>query len=372
MQDLRLPEPARSVWLKTRDLIKEALERVEPSVEYRLGGGTILSARWNHHRSSFDVDIQLERTTRLEALTKPEYGWFRKELEARGATTQYSQRANLFNIRFGSPPNEREVQLWGHDLLIPEGYGRQKVEGQEETVLATAEILRGKIERAHRKLGRDAYDIHKAVQHDPESLEIAVNTIPHHAINDKALDWILKHGRISLNARERLRGIPDEERENLYNLGKDGARALIDSRYRRFELIVERSTIIVEATTEGNQKRRMTMTAENAKEKFNVLGISQHLGSKGPGSDAIREHAIRVCGEKAERTVILREEHDELIAWKAGAADERTDIASRTPRAGDAPYPRAAPPRASESRTDAGDERGNRSDEDPNGSSYDR
>ena len=166
MQDLLLPEPARTVWLKTRDLVANALRTVDPQMEYRLGGGTILSARWDHHRTSFDVDIQVKKNARLEDLTKPEYEWFRDGLTELGATTAYSHRANLFNIRFGQPPTENEVQLWGHELLIPEAHGRERVEGREEAVLSTAAILRGKIERSHRKLARDVYDIWKAAQHD--------------------------------------------------------------------------------------------------------------------------------------------------------------------------------------------------------------
>ena len=144
MQDLRLPEPARTVWLETRDLVANALRTVDPQMEYRLGGGTILSARWDHHRTSFDVDIQVKKNARLEDLTKPEYEWFRDRLTELGATTAYSHRANLFNIRFGQPPTENEVQLWGHELLIPEAHRRERVEGREETVLSTAAILRGK------------------------------------------------------------------------------------------------------------------------------------------------------------------------------------------------------------------------------------
>ena len=64
MDDLTLPNPARELWLETRDVVRRALEQLQPGIEYRIGGGTILAAGWKH-RGSFDVDLQVPKGTKL-------------------------------------------------------------------------------------------------------------------------------------------------------------------------------------------------------------------------------------------------------------------------------------------------------------------
>ena len=43
--DLVLPEPARSLWRRTRSVIRTGLGELGDDVGYRIGGGTILAAR---------------------------------------------------------------------------------------------------------------------------------------------------------------------------------------------------------------------------------------------------------------------------------------------------------------------------------------
>lgn len=78
MDELRLPNPARELWLDTRDAVRRALKRLQPETEYRVGGGTILAARWGH-RQSFDVDIQVGKSTKLRELESAAYSWLHKE-----------------------------------------------------------------------------------------------------------------------------------------------------------------------------------------------------------------------------------------------------------------------------------------------------
>ena len=53
--------------------MRRALEQLEPGIEYRIGGGTILAARWGH-RQSVDVDIQVDKSTKLRDLESAAYG----------------------------------------------------------------------------------------------------------------------------------------------------------------------------------------------------------------------------------------------------------------------------------------------------------
>ena len=53
---LVLPGPANDLWLKTEETVRAELQRAG---EHRLGGGTLLAARWKH-RLSLDLDLTIE------------------------------------------------------------------------------------------------------------------------------------------------------------------------------------------------------------------------------------------------------------------------------------------------------------------------
>ena len=319
---LMLSEPARTLWRTTRDSVRQGLDAIGDRIEYRLGGGTILAARWGH-RISFDVDIDLDEGVELERLEHADHGWFQQQVRKLGAIPEYSPRLNLYDIRFGERPHEQEVQLWSHQLAIARGHA---VEDREELVLSNAQILRGKLQRAAHKLARDVYDIRKASEADPRSLEIAVNTIPHERLDTLALDWIVGYGRIGSNAHERLRGIPEGEEKNHYALGKAGAGGILRATYERLLIGVAAHRIVVEAVTRGKDRRRMTMTADEAEEKFEAWGINGHLRQKGPGAQAIREYAALLCRKQAGDVLVFEEENDRATHWRTATRSQNLPL----------------------------------------------
>ena len=129
MDDLTLPNPARELWLETRDIVRKALEQLQPGIEYRIGGGTILAAGWKH-RGSFDVDLQVPKATKLEELEGAAYGWLHAELERLGVKPGYRPRLNLFTITREEGPDQQEVQVWAHEPEIGRGHTRVPVEGR--------------------------------------------------------------------------------------------------------------------------------------------------------------------------------------------------------------------------------------------------
>ncbi len=126
MDDLTLPNPARKLWLETRDIVRKALEQLQPGIECRIGGGTILAAGWKH-RGSFDVDLQVPKGTKLDELQGAAYGWLDTELKRLGAKPGYRARLNLFTITRGEKPDQQEVQVWGHEPQIGRGHTRTLV-----------------------------------------------------------------------------------------------------------------------------------------------------------------------------------------------------------------------------------------------------
>ena len=55
-----LPEPGRSLWTKTYEVVRDELKRIGTP---RLGGGTVLAGRWKH-RTSVDIDLSIEPSPR--------------------------------------------------------------------------------------------------------------------------------------------------------------------------------------------------------------------------------------------------------------------------------------------------------------------
>ena len=111
---LTVTTSARRLWELVHRPIGHALAELDGGPhEFRLGGGTVLAARW-HHRDSFDIDLVVERSVPLSELAV--------------------------------------------------------VDGTPTLVLDTAQILHGKLERADKVVVRDAFDLIVAAELDPHAL----------------------------------------------------------------------------------------------------------------------------------------------------------------------------------------------------------
>ena len=86
--ELKLPAAAAELWAMVRDIVDDGLASLgkEPA-RYRIGGGTILAARWQH-RESFDIDLTLDRETTLGRLQadQGDPSQFETRLKALGGT----------------------------------------------------------------------------------------------------------------------------------------------------------------------------------------------------------------------------------------------------------------------------------------------
>ena len=305
---LTLPTPATGLWGATREAITDALTKIGRPAVYRMGGGTILAARWRHRRSS-DVDLQVDPGTALARLD--ENPGFRARMEALGGTPVYDPQLKLYRIRFD---REQAVELWSHRPPISEGATRETVDGREEWVLSTTQILRGKLERAHKKLARDVYDVRAAAELNQESrrsLEQAVNGLAPSRIEAIALDWIVGYGRIGNAARQRLQGLAPGEEQRHYRLASEGAAALHASRYRELQISVKKGTIVVEARTWRNESRRMETGPAEIDERFEAWGINAYLDENGGGAEPIREASRNAAkAQPRDETIFVRSDED--------------------------------------------------------------
>lgn len=111
--ELRLPEPARGLWLRTRDAIRTSLDEIGIS-EYAIGGGTILAARWNHHRASDDIDLSLPANARLDRLDDQETCGLRRRMERLGGECDPETQGVVYRIAFAG----QGIDLRGERRLL--------------------------------------------------------------------------------------------------------------------------------------------------------------------------------------------------------------------------------------------------------------
>ena len=280
---LRLPEPASTLWTRIRDPLKRALGSRGAPTELKLGGGTVLAARWNH-RSSHDIDIVVPERTNLwthgaaldEAMTAlgaDHYGYSPRHKQYRAAFTEGSARQTL--------------EIWPND---PEPLGAERaaaVDGGNEIVLATAQILKGKLERGEDALARDVVDVITAERLDPAGLEVAVNAItpPYarlvSAVWDRAKTTIARRAEAELGD-----AVADPA-----TLGPRAGEAILSRMYARIAIAVEDGRIVATTTTAGGTTRRRQWTAGAAAERFRTSGLDAALSGMRQDAERIREAA---------------------------------------------------------------------------------
>ena len=308
---LRLPVDARRVWLATRHVVGEAMAGLERGpVEYRIGGGTILASRWGH-RESYDIDITVDEKTPLRELRRDSGHGFEPAMEALGGRPVFSAELNMFTVIFAGS----RIDLWARNPMPAEGHETIRVEGEPEVVLSTAQILRGKLERADLSVVRDVYDVVKAAEHDPEALEAAVNAIPRGTAERIGLGWHWSGPELAEHVAEQLKGVPPDAGLDPRRLGHDAAKAVHQALYDDFRVRTADGIVLIEATTRGGRRRRMSIAPENAGRSFESLGLNAHLETKNPGPEALLDYAMQLC-RRGEDALIFEERKDTPTRWR--------------------------------------------------------
>ena len=300
-------------WTTTRNTIDKALRQLDPEVEYRLGGGTVLATQWNH-RTSYDIDIQVSPVD-LEGLDKPEFEWFRTAVENWGGTPRFYRRTGLYEIAFGVGPRAPKMQLWRHEAEFKSGHRTLNVNGEPVLVLSNSQILRGKIERAQMALPRDLFDIVTASRRDPESLSAAANAISQERVIELSSAWRLNHGRIGRNAREQIDGLPGQSGLEPYALAGAAGHALENACYRDLRIRTAGQRIQVEASTYGGLDHNWTTTLENAEQNLEARGINAHLERKIRDPAALQRAAERICATGPASVTLYWEVDTEIKTW---------------------------------------------------------
>ncbi len=251
---MTLPEPARRLWLLTYGAIEQHVNALSRGPhEIRLGGGTVLSARWRH-RTSFDIDLTLpggEDHTVDGGEHGPRSG-------APGAGRNAGTR----------PPNYSETGWIDIATLEPrpaKGAAATAVHGKTVQVLSTTQILRGKLERGTRSPVRDVFDFITAGAIDRGALAAAVNCLAAPRIHEIAFWWDQANEKLRTEAGAQLSHVPERFRRDPADLGVQGAETLRGAIYERAASTLEQA---------GRMRRSRRWTATRPRSTLAVKSCS--------------------------------------------------------------------------------------------------
>ena len=298
---MKLSRAAADTWRAHRAALHRiAGDEAEPS-RLLLGGGTILNARWGH-RESVDIDLLLPERRTLHDLRPG------RRLDLAAAVAGEVIRQTEHRITVLTPDGVVDVTAMQPPLAGRER--RMNVEGGIETVLSTAQILRGKLERIRKALPRDAFDLIVAAKTDPPALESAVNSLsPDQRVTAKE-HLRQSNARIASAAGSALAGVPDRHRTPHETMGLDAARALHEHEYTRVQIYAAGNGIIILTVPRHGTPRTATM--ENDPEAaLRNSGIAEYLDANSTVSSYEVEKALHVLGRPAETRLLLDTDDDD-------------------------------------------------------------
>ena len=325
-ETLRTKGQAREVLARMRPAFREHVKpHTRGSEGERLGGGSILNARWDH-RLSRDIDVYVNLDTSEDGRTvldraaaacggyRIEHGTFRRiEFER--------NKDNHVDVSFGPP-----TPAVGERAAV--------VDGEPALVLSTAQIMSGKLHgRGMSAPGRDLLDIAACRMADPEALEIAVNGLP-----DENVEAILKvyQEMAAAYAKETaaLEGVPDGLKPILDNPTAYAGNAIQDARYESFEIRTHAGVAEVETSTREGARVRTYGSAEELQAGMERDGVNAFLKAQVRDQQAVLNATVdALCTKRSD--VVLRVEPRRLarvrtdvpeLTWQPG---EQADVPGR-------------------------------------------
>ena len=316
---LTLPPPAETLWHAIGETVREELRSIgDGQTRYAIGGGSILAARWKH-RSSYDIDLVVQPDTPLGMLaeTNNPAAQFEARMRTLGGRPAFYPMARLWTVSFDK--GERKLDLWATAPLLAAGQRTCTIDGRLETALSSAQVLRGKLERAEEPLARDVFDIIKASEKEPEALEAAVNAISREAAESIAQNYHWAAPTIAVDAEKALRGIPEHERIEPGQLGNRAAHAISNARYTACRIRTRNGAIELTTATNVRGEETIRIDPDNAEHHFEATGLSAHLQPRGPGTKALLDYARAACRQQRDG-VVFEADVGGVRAWRTARA----------------------------------------------------
>lgn len=226
---MKLQERTHQAWLKHRKAIQAIAEPTGRGGRILLGGGTILGARWGH-RESIDIDVLLPDRNEL---TDAHPGQFHDLETATGGKVEGKWRDRI-KVNVG----ETTLDVCAMQPELPGLERPTEIEQQTETVLANAQILRGKLNRSQTHLARDAFDLITAARLDPRALQHAINALDE--TETRVVTRNLNDGNETMarDAPEAL-SISKGFETDLNQPGHNAAATVQENRHTRMQILLE-------------------------------------------------------------------------------------------------------------------------------------
>ena len=254
---LHLPEPARTLLRTTFETLDSTLVEIVPEGRgWRLGGGTVLAARWAHRKST-DVDIFLPANSSIAALDPRWNPRFTNTMNALGASrVEVQDRA----LKFSFPTGRIEITQLDPIPKIP--FESAVVDGRDMTVYRNSQILTGKLHgRGKRLPPRDIFDIAVARHEDPGALRTAVNYLDSN-LHAEILHTIRMDAMVYAEDAADAIIEPAERWTHLLHEGADRAMEALElARYRRVDIRYAANKASVDLATEDGWEAEETFVS---------------------------------------------------------------------------------------------------------------
>lgn len=330
---MTLPEPARSAWLQHRDTIKRLSGEGNQPGHLMLGGGTILAARWKH-RLSTDIDVLLpDRETLNDALPNGP-----NDL----AAATGGQIDEVWRDRIKVRLDAGMLDVCAMKPQLPGLEEEEQIEGRTETILSSAQILRGKLYRTHRGIVRDAFDLTTAAKAEPRALQLAVNALTKRETLTVCKNLMSANERMAAEAEEALYGVAKEYQTDLGRLGHTAAMSVLEHRYTHVLISTEQESISIETQTKGGSTHTTSYTDEDSRHALTMSGINWYLSANTTVPKHVAADALDELRKRKWSVVVL----DSRDSKPTDRLRDALAMARRAANLEQPPDPPAAPSRA--------------------------
>lgn len=310
MEDLTLPEPARTLLGRTRATLDVYVTPRTPDRSgWRIGGGTVLAARWRH-RESLDIDLLVHPRTETRFLRPDVAPELHRRLEAAGARKITIGRFS--QVLF----EESRIEMLAADPQPRVGHRRALVDGSAATVLASSQILTGKFSnRSLNPPARDLYDLAVAATAAPRALAIAVNALAGHDIRWRLASWEMEREKFAEEGSLELHGVPPRYEAIRADPANHAGHAVMAAVYRYVRLLAHDGVAVVETENRFGRETRTCDSPDDLAERFEEDGINAVLAAAGTDPERIRRETAVAMLNRENGTILELDQDRAAWGW---------------------------------------------------------
>ena len=304
MEELTLPRPALTLWRRTRDTLLAARSGLDDKTDgWRLGGGTLLAARWSH-RASTDIDLTVAQASERDVLLAENGRWLHEELQKIGGEP-VEVYDRVCKVQFA----EGRLDLARMDPTPRRGHETARVDGVDLTVLSTCQVLTGKLRgRGIESPVRDLYDVVAASKHDPLGLARAVNTLAPLELESIVARWAIAEKLYQAAAQDEIRPLSQDLLVGPKTIVEAAIASMRRSRYEHVAISCVDDHAGIETRTFGGVEHSVAATAGSLEDVFEASGTNAYLHGHGSSPERIRERVVEAMRAGGSRVVWTSEQ----------------------------------------------------------------